>query len=1370
MRPRCSGVLTAIVLLCVLSFSLPARAQERHLRFDRLTVEHGLSNAWVLSMLRDSRGFLWIGTDDGLDRYDGSRFKVYGHDPQDPHSLASPVAGALCLDGKGRLWVGSGWSHKGVALYDPELDRFKTYLPSPNQDVGNDVRVIVEDREGQLWLGTDDGIVRFDPEKSTFDRFPLTPDSGASGPTPFVASLFEDSKNRFWVGTSAGLLQFDRTRGKYRRWSTRSSDLAALSSAEIWDFHEDAEGQLWIATLGAGLFHVDVNAGQGMRYLPDPRDPDSISSARVRRLVAAGEGTLYVGTENGGLDVLDLRTQRFTHQSADPEDEASLSSASIWSMYLDDQDILWIGTYNGGVNYVSPLGQRFQRLRARPGGLSDAHVGSVMEDHLGNVWIGTEGGLDKLDPKTGRFTYYRHDPKNAATIGSDAIHALLEDSGGTIWLGGWDSGLCRLDPASGRVRCFRHNPSDPTSLVNNNLWRILELRTGELLVVTHGGADLFDRRTGSFRRLTDIYPGAGEGALFGAAEDRGGNLWLVGSVFVGYVDRKTGEVVRYHHDPEDPNSLGSGWTQAVQIDSVGNVWLGTQGGLTCIAAGTKKTRRYMTDDGLPNNTIKCIAEDDAGNLWLGTNRGISKLENAIRIPDKPTFVNFDAQDGLQGYEFERNAAFRGRNGEMFFGGSRGLSYFFPERIGRNTYKPPVVFTDLKVRNEPVGIGTPGSPLTKAITQTKQLTLSYKDSMVTFEFAALNLYLPQKNQYKYMLEGFDKAWNDVGTQHTATYTNLPYGTFTLRVRASNNDGVWNDEGASLEVRVKPPIWLTLPAYLLYILVAAAALFVWVRWRERASIERQRELAQKVEERTNDLQAERDLLHSLMDNIPDYIYFKDAEGRYTRINRAYAEGLGLASPEEAAGRTDADFQTAAFAEASRADEAQIVRTAKPLLGKVEQDSRRDTWHLVTKVPIRDVSGQVTGLVGISKDITERRQAEERLREDLETFRTFVTQVAAGDLTRRGHVSDETLSQISGFVNQMLDGFTAMLSEVRDAAFSVSTASSEILATSLQITKGAEHGRDQVFNTTSAVEEMVRSMQQIASNAEASAEAAQRVMERLTASDRDVDVAVQGMTEIDAAVSATAEKMHLLGQRSKEIFAITDLIEDIAGRSELLSLNAAIEAAHAGEAGKGFAVVAEEIRRLAERSSDATKEVAAIVKAMAGETHSVLSAMENSTLRVKKGVELSQHAREGLQEISLLVQRAAELARQISASVDEQATSSQTVSEAMQAIMNVSEQSTAATTETNKAVRDLVSLSETLTRVIARFKIESPEAYLADDDLDDGDVRDVLAKLVTQVHKLEQKDGEQGASGDRDSSAAIRALASALERTLARGPKRS
>jgi twitching motility protein PilJ len=451
-------------------------------------------------------------------------------------------------------------------------------------------------------------------------------------------------------------------------------------------------------------------------------------------------------------------------------------------------------------------------------------------------------------------------------------------------------------------------------------------------------------------------------------------------------------------------------------------------------------------------------------------------------------------------------------------------------------------------------------------------------------------------------------------------------------------------------------------------------------------------------------ERDLLHALMDNIPDLIYFKDTRSRLTRVNRAHAALLGVAVPSDAEGHTDAEFLPGAFAHQSAADEKALFATGQPVVGRLEHEARSGRWLLSSKVPIRGESGEITGLVGISKDVTERKVAEERLAQELAAFREVVDEASHGDLTRRGLEGQETVGQISQAVNLMLESFSHIVLEVRDTAFSVSTSSSQILATATQIAKGAELGNDQVHETSVSVEEMAASMAQVSLSADASAERARKILEHVEASDRAVDAAYRGMNKINSAASETANKMKLLEARSREVFGIIDLIEEVASQSKLLSLNAAIEAAHAGEAGRGFAVVADEVGRLAETSTQATRQVSGRIDAIVAETQEALTAIRNAMREVKEGLALSEQARQSLQNISTLVRTSADVSMEIAAASREQTRATERVASAMVVIADFTKASALGAGETSQAVRGLVQLSGELNQALSRFKIDT------------------------------------------------------------------
>jgi ligand-binding sensor domain-containing protein len=855
----------AVAAAFALVLSIPCHAQDaqsQRLRFNHLTVEDGLSNTWVRSTLTDHRGFLWVATRDGLNRYDGHTFKVYRHDPRDAHTLVSSQVWALFEDSQRRLWVGA----EGLHLYDREQDRFERYLPGPEPGAArlSVIRVIREDRQGQLWLATEDGLYRFDPVRRTAAVFRHDPRDPGSLSDNGALALVLDRSGQLWVGTRGGLDCYDARTGKFTHQLRGPNDPPQLRNANVETMYQDDSGTLWLGTIGQGLIRVDPSNGQVKQYLPDPHDPTSISVDRILSLTGDGRTQVYVGSE--GINVLDTRTEKFTRHLPDPDEPTSLSSsATIWSLRLDDQGVLWIGTFNSGVDYVLPLAQQFGLIRARRGGLSDPHVMAVLEDHLGDLWVGTDGGgLNHIDRSTGRFTYYRRDPLNPKGLSANAVLALREDAQHRIWIGTWTGGLQRLDPLTGRFATYRHDPVPSNPFAVNSFWTVIEDSRGEILAGTaSNGVQILDRKTGRFTPLATRYPGVATGTVTFIVEDPQGNLWLglgaPGEAGADYVDRRTGQVTRYRHDPKDPGSLAEGDVFSIFVDSRGNAWLGTAGGgLDCMDAKTRQLRHYTTAQGLPADHIGDILEDKSGNVWISTTRGLAKLVDGVRLPEQPRFLRFDVHDGLQGDEFRHGAAFMSQRGEMFFGGQRGLNYFFPDRVQQNPHKPPVVLTDFRIFNRSVGIGIPGSPLTKAITETSELTLSYQHSVVTFEFAALNFVLPQKNQYAYKLEGFDATWNEVGGQRSATYTNLPHGTFTLRVRGSNNDGVWNDEGVSLRIHVTPPFWRTrwfLAAVALALVGAAAGTH---RLRVRQHIRAERALQKRVTTALADIKTLRGLL--------------------------------------------------------------------------------------------------------------------------------------------------------------------------------------------------------------------------------------------------------------------------------------------------------------------------------------------------------------------------------------------------------------------------------------------------------------------------------------------------------------------------------
>jgi PAS domain S-box-containing protein len=1011
--PRCRDVpLGSLARLAVLSVGLAvllggrpaAHAADSSLLFNRLGVEEGLSSNWVLAVLRDRRGFLWVGTQDGLNRYDGHQFVTYRPSQSDSHSLPFSVAGVLFEDSRGRLWVGSRWASEGMALYDRELDRF-VRLPQGRDGTGlGDPRVnaIVDAPDGRLWVGTPKGVDRVDPDRGTFENFGLAPAAPGQEPPRQTTALLSDRRGTLWVGTTLGLYHLDRDQKRCVAWRGFDGQGATgLEGARIEALLEDASGTLWVATLTNGLFEIDVEGRRIRQHVPRAGDSASLSHIRTRSLALDGEGRLWVGTENGGLNALDRRTGRFTRYAPDPFTPGTLGSASIYALLADHQGVLWIGTYDAGLNYVSPALHRFPYVAPSTNGLRDPRVSAFWEDREGNLWIGTDGGgFCRVDAGSGKYACGTHDPAVPTTIGSSSVLTLIESKDGMIWMGGWGGGLSRLDPRTGKFKRFRHSPDDPATLVGDDVWRVRQLQSGELLVATQQGADLLDPASGRSSRLSARYPGIVDQMTIAIAEEQDGDLWIGQNNQVQHIARATGKVTTYAHGRAGPLYFERGQVFVVFEDSRKNLWIGGEGGLR-VLPGSRPVGSALTEvEGLPHRVVTNVLEDSSGNIWVTTHRGLSRLTGAVEDPAHPSLIHFDVRDGLQGSGFSRGAAYKGRDGRLYFGGPRGFNVFMPEAISLNTEPPPVVLTDLRVFNRRVLPGTNDSLLKQAITETKVLSISQDQFVLTFEFAALNLVLPQKNRYAYMLQGLENNWNESGTRHEATYTQLRRGDYVLRVRASNNDGVWNDAGLSLRLHVEPRWHEVTSTRVLLALLGALLVLGALGWRARQFTLRERDLTRRVEERTRalhelndkleqrvvdrtaELAQEKERLSVTMRSIGDAVIATDVESHVLLMNRVAEQVTGFLS-DQARGQKLRDVMPRLDPKTRKPKPdpvAAVLGENPPQPLPSESLLLRPTGEEIivaeSAAPIRNQEGQTLGVVLAFRDVTKQRKLEQQL----------------------------------------------------------------------------------------------------------------------------------------------------------------------------------------------------------------------------------------------------------------------------------------------------------------------------------------------------------------------------------------------------------
>lgn len=848
-RLAAAGLLTVLILPCVAARPAGARSPPQAPRFVTLSEDEGLGNSVVEAIAEDRLGFMWFGTADGLTRYDGHDAVVYRHDPEDPGSLSSSYVEALLTDRDGVLWVGT---HSGLNSYDPRTDAFVRHLADdddPTTLIHSQVNTLFEDRLGELWAGTGNGLSRYNREDGTFAGFP--PDRYAPQ-RPQCASeiraILGAGDGSLWLGlANCGLVRFEPETGASTHY-LQKADGGGLSGNDVWDLARDRSGGLWIATM-AGLNFLDEATGVFRHFRYDVDDPRSIPSDYVDTLWLDGEDRLWIGTDGGGLAVFDREEETFTAFGPDPTDETTLPSAVIRTIFEDRRKDLWIGTYKGGVAFHTSLTMQFSyfhRSSDRPGSLSHSSVLSFFEEDDGTLWVGTEGGLNRFDPQDETFRSYQHDPRDPTSLSANAVLSILKDSRGNLWVGTYHGGLNRFEPTSETFAHYRPDPEDPRSLSNPHVWSLYEDSRGDLWAGTFGGVNRFDYDSGSFEHFAadpEDPTSLGNQTVWDIHEDDAGHLWFATLWGLSRWDPATSDFFTYRHDPEDPSSLSSNDVQTILGDSAGRIWLGTEsGGISVLDPESGTFESFRGSSGLPNNQVNCILEDSDGRLWVSTNAGLSKFE-----PATVSFTNYARSDGMLAHPLARNTCIRTRSGEMFFGGVNGFSGFSPDRLTDNPVPPPVVLTEFRLFNERVKPAPETGPLLRQITEADRIKLRHDQSVISFTFAALNYRSPEKNQYAYRMENFDRNWIFAGDRRTATYTNLDPGHYRFRVKASNNSGVWNEEGAAVDLVIAPPVWKTLWFRALTSLGIAALLLGTYQLRTKRMRSRNQALQAEIDER-------------------------------------------------------------------------------------------------------------------------------------------------------------------------------------------------------------------------------------------------------------------------------------------------------------------------------------------------------------------------------------------------------------------------------------------------------------------------------------------------------------------------------------------
>jgi ligand-binding sensor domain-containing protein/signal transduction histidine kinase len=845
--------LVVFMLLNIAHTGYAGNVAKPEMQFEQ--IPYRMTTNTVTAIAEDPYGFIWVGTNSGLNRFDGVGFRHY-HSSDEPNTLSDNVIGSMYIDSNGVLWV-SGRS--SISRYRRETDDFVRYeLTDPVGDgTFRRVRTITEDRRGIMWAaGGRHSLYYFDRTQDRFVPYePLV--------TRDITTIHICDNDFIWATTERnGLQRININTGEITLFKHDPGDPHTISSDQTTAVVRDRNGTLWVGSQFGGVNRLVMDsAGEVtfVRYDNQPGRPKVLENNYVYTMYVDREGRLWLGNDNGGLHLYDYDHDLFHHYSSDPDTPYSLSHPSVSKIFQDSSGRLWVGTALAGLNVSDRYAFKFRHhhtLSRFSHRLSSNIIRDFEEDRYGNIWIATDGGgLNYYDRSNGHFRAWRHDPHDPGSIHSDAVISTTRDHEGQLWTGTYNGGVQLLaDEQKGIFVSLEERYGLPSTLFENPfdlhfdrehpyLW-VAELRRGVFR---------FHLETGAYEQFNPV-PGdttsLASNFVLHVFEDSHNNLWfasLNGLSKLTPESKHTGIFRRYWPDERDPSSIPGSTIRQITEDGLGRLWIATEGGLAMYQHETDDFFVFDETHGLPHRELRSIAADENHNLWIGSVEGLSWFQ-----PETSQFHNFREQDGLQGHEFTPYAGHRLSTGEMVFGGMNGFNLFHPDSIRTNPHVPPVYITGFKLFNKSVTVEQPDSPLDKHIMVTEEVSLAHWQNVITIDFIALNFTNAEQNLYAYMMEGFDSDWIQAGTSRSATYTNLNPGTYHFRVKASNNDGVWNEDGAMLTIVIVPPFWQNAWFYILMAVFGLLILYGGFRYRVKAIRSRNRQLLEMVSQRTQELE--------------------------------------------------------------------------------------------------------------------------------------------------------------------------------------------------------------------------------------------------------------------------------------------------------------------------------------------------------------------------------------------------------------------------------------------------------------------------------------------------------------------------------------